>query len=128
MRKIDYLLILLAVATVIVSLGALAATEHWLLDITSHFRAQYLGVQAALLVLLALRARWLWCLALLPVMVMNFIPLAPYWPRPTSDDPFPRDPLTLMSANVNAANTDYAAFMAILEKSGGKVSGLRPKG
>ena len=116
MRKIDYLLGLLALGTVVVSVGALAAAESWLLDIASHFRAQYLTVQAALLMLLLLRARWVWCLALMPFMALNSIPLAPYWPRPAGDDPFHREPLTLMSANLNAENTDYAAFMELLEE------------
>ncbi len=45
MRKIDYLLGHLALETVVVSVTALAAAEWWLLNISSHLRNQYFGVQ-----------------------------------------------------------------------------------
>jgi len=115
MRKLDHLLKLLAVGTIVISLSALAAGEWWVLELTAHFRGQYLAAQATLLLLLALRARWLWCLTLLPVMVLNVVPLAPYWPRQTMDDPLLGDPLTVMSANLNNSNTDYGRFLGLLE-------------
>jgi len=115
MRKLDFLLRLLAAGTLAVSASALAADAWWLFELTSHFRAQYVAVQAILLMLLVLRARWVWCLVLLPVMVLNVIPLAPYWPRPTSNNALPGAPLTLMSANLNHENTDYLAFLDLLQ-------------
>ena len=114
MRAFDLLLRLLALATLVVSAAAVAATEWWLFDITAHFRAQYLGIQAAVLGLLALRARWRWCLGLLPAMAANAIPLAPYWPGAAAAPPPSPAPLTLMSANLSATNTDYLRFVDLL--------------
>ena len=114
MRALDLLLRLIALATLVVSAAALAATEWWLFDITAHFRAQYLAIQAAALALLALRARWGWCLGLVPAMAANVIPLAPYWPG-AAGAPVPSPaPLTLMSANLSAVNTDYPRFVNLL--------------
>ena len=115
MHRLDWLLRLLAAGTIAASAAALAASEWWLLELSSHFRLQYLAIQAGLLILLLMRGRWLWCLALLPVMALNVIPLAPYWPRPTSDDPLLGEPLTIMNVNLNNENTDYPRFMDLLE-------------
>ena len=117
MHKLDWLLRLLAVGTVAASAAALAASEWWLLELTSHFRLQYLAILAGLLILLLMRGRWLWGLAPLPVMALNLIPLAPYWPRPAGDDPLLGEPLTIMNANLNNENTDYPRFMDLLESA-----------
>lgn len=115
MHKFDSLLRLLAAGTLAFSASALAADEWWLFELTSHFRAHYVAAQAILVMLLMLRARWGWCFVLLPAMALNVIPLAPYWPRPTSDNPLLGVPLTLMSANLNHENTEYVAFIDLLQ-------------
>ena len=45
MQKIDYLLRHLALESVVVSVIALATAEWWLLNVSSHLRDQYFGVQ-----------------------------------------------------------------------------------
>lgn len=117
MRTFDYLIRLLAVMTIVVSAVAIAPGDQWLLELASHFRAQYLAAQALLLVGLAFRARWAWCLALLPVLVLNFVPLAPYWPRPSADPLLTGDSLTLMSANLAGDDTGRSAFLDMLERA-----------
>lgn len=115
MHRLDWLLRLLAVGTIATSVAALAASEWWLLELTSHFRLQYLAIQTGLLILLLMRGRRLWSLALLPLMTSNLIPLAPYWLGPASDEPLPGEPLTIMNANLRNENTDYPRFMSLLE-------------
>ncbi len=108
-RRLDRLLLFLTVGTITVSAASLAAAEWWLLELTTHFRLQHLAAQGALFILLGLRARWLWCVALVPAAMLNATPLAPYWPRLAA--PLSQESFSFMSANLNGANTNYAAFL-----------------
>jgi endonuclease/exonuclease/phosphatase (EEP) superfamily protein YafD len=80
MRWIDRLLGICAAVVVLANLLPLGARWWWTLELTSHFRLQYLGLTAALLVLLAFRRRWAACAALLAAGAVSAAPVLPYVP------------------------------------------------
>lgn len=105
---------LTAVGTILGSLGSLVAASWWVLELGTHFKVQFLVTQLALAIVFALRRHRYWSMALVPVMVLNAIPLVPYWPR--LDEPLPQqESFTLMSVNVNARNSDYGSMISLVE-------------
>ena len=114
MHRLDRLLILTAVGTILASLGSFVAASWWVFELNTHFRVQYLITALVLLIGFALRKHRYWPMALIPVMALNAIPLAPYWPRP--GEPLSRqESITLMSVNVNARNSDYGPMISMVE-------------
>jgi endonuclease/exonuclease/phosphatase (EEP) superfamily protein YafD len=81
-RWLDRLLV--ALATVVAALGLLPLTARlwWMLDLTTHFRLQYLGVAGLVLALLALRRQWRAAGLLFVIGALNAWPVVPYVPRP----------------------------------------------
>jgi endonuclease/exonuclease/phosphatase (EEP) superfamily protein YafD len=83
MRWVDRLLLICVAVTVTANLLPLGARWSWMIELTTHFRVQYLAVTAALLVLVALRRRWAACVALVAAgavsaaAVLPYVPLAP---------------------------------------------------
>ncbi len=77
----------------------------WLLDLTSHFRVQYLGI-AVIVTLVWLVARN-WSLALLATvcLIINLVPLGPYW-LAARDGSTTGATVRVMSFNVNSANRE----------------------
>lgn len=70
-----------AAGSVALTLAAFAGEAAWLLDLTTHFRWQYVGVQVlALPALLALRRRR-FALATAAALALNLAALGPYLPR-----------------------------------------------
>jgi len=80
LRWIDALLVFLASLMTLVNLLPLGARLSWLVDNTTHFRVQYLGVTLVLLALLALRRRWRMCLVLAAAGAVSAVAVAPYLP------------------------------------------------
>jgi endonuclease/exonuclease/phosphatase (EEP) superfamily protein YafD len=82
MRWLDRLLLVCAAAVVIVNLLPLGARSSWMLELTTHFRVQYLAVTAAMLVLVALRRRWVASAALVLAGAVSAVPVLPYLSLP----------------------------------------------
>jgi endonuclease/exonuclease/phosphatase (EEP) superfamily protein YafD len=82
MRWIDALAKLAAAATILVSLLPLGARAWWVLDLTSHFRLQYLALAVPLLVVLAARRQLRWCAGLILAIAINVAAVFPYLPSP----------------------------------------------
>jgi endonuclease/exonuclease/phosphatase (EEP) superfamily protein YafD len=80
MRWLDRLLVLAAAAVALVSVLPFGARLHWTLELTTHFRVQYLAATAVLLVLVALRRRWAACAVLLAAGAVSAAPVLPYLP------------------------------------------------
>jgi endonuclease/exonuclease/phosphatase (EEP) superfamily protein YafD len=80
MRWLDALLSLLAAVVVAANLVPLGARFWWVIDLTTHFRVQYLAATLVVVGLLALRRRWWACLALAAAGAVSVVPVIPYLP------------------------------------------------
>jgi endonuclease/exonuclease/phosphatase (EEP) superfamily protein YafD len=80
MRWLDRLLRLCTAVVVMANLLPLGARWLWTLELTAHFRVQYLAATAAMLVLVALRRRWVACAALLAAGTVSASAVWPYLP------------------------------------------------
>jgi hypothetical protein len=58
MRWLDRLFVICVVLVVLMNLVPLGARLNWTLELTTHFRVQYLALTALLLAVAALRRRW----------------------------------------------------------------------
>jgi endonuclease/exonuclease/phosphatase (EEP) superfamily protein YafD len=101
MRWLDRLLMFCAALVVVVSVLPLGARLSWLLELTTHFRLQYLAVAAVVLVLLALRRRWGACVALVAVGAVSAAPVLPYVPRALPQPSAATTPLKVLTVNVS---------------------------
>jgi endonuclease/exonuclease/phosphatase (EEP) superfamily protein YafD len=89
-------------------------TLHWRLEITSHFKSQYLAASfASLLLLISLKA-WRWAGVALLCLLLNAIAVLPWFSLYSKPDR-PTHNLRLLLANVNAANTGYSALLDMIE-------------
>lgn len=80
MRWFDRLLLLGATIAVIANLLPLGSPLWWTLDLTTHFRVQYLVATIALLVLFAVRRKWGICAVLVAAGAVSAAPVLPYLP------------------------------------------------
>jgi endonuclease/exonuclease/phosphatase (EEP) superfamily protein YafD len=78
MRWLDRLLALCVAVAVLANLLPLGARWLWTLELTAHFRVQYVVLDVLLLAVFACRRDWLWTGALLAGAAMNAIWIAPY--------------------------------------------------
>jgi len=102
MRWLDRLLAACAAVVVLVSLLPLGARLSWHIDLTTHFRVQYLAAAVILLALLALRRRWRICAALGVAAAISAAPLLPYLPwSGSAGSTTTAAPLTVLSVNVS---------------------------
>jgi endonuclease/exonuclease/phosphatase (EEP) superfamily protein YafD len=109
----------LLVATVACGLLPLGARYWWVLEITSHFRLQYLAVAAALWLTASLLRKRILAAALLGVIVLNTWPLLPYLPRGSAAPS--GTPLTVLNVNVQASNLEHERVLATLRASNADV-------
>ena len=74
------LLVLCTALVALVSALPLGARLSWVLELTTHFRLQYLAVTAVLLALMAMRRRWGACAVLVAAGIVSAVPVLPYLP------------------------------------------------
>ena len=89
MRWLDRLLGLCTAVVILANLLPLGARWLWTLELTAHFRVQYLAATAGLLVLVALRRRWVACAALLATGTVSAAAVWPYVPALTARRTWP---------------------------------------
>jgi hypothetical protein len=82
MRWLDRLLLFCVGLVVAANLLPLGARWSWMLELTTHFRVQYLAATAAVLVLAALRRRWGACVTLVAAGAVSAAAVFPYLPSP----------------------------------------------
>ncbi len=107
MRWLDRLLMLCAAVVIAANLLPLGARWSWVLELTTHFRVQYLAATAVVLVLVALRRRWGACAALVAAGAISAVPVLPYVPLalgPTTN----AAPATLKVLTVNVSYRQFA--------------------
>jgi endonuclease/exonuclease/phosphatase (EEP) superfamily protein YafD len=106
---VDRLLVSLAAACATLGLLPLAARLWWMLDLTTHFRLQYLGVTAVVLALLALRRQWRAAGLLLVIGALNAWPVLPYLPLTRSAEAAQAPGETLKVLSVNVSYRQFSA-------------------
>ena len=109
MRWLDRSLLLAATLVAIVSVLPLAARLSWMLDLTTHFRIQYLAVTGVLLVLLALRRRFAACAVLVAAGAVSAAPLLPYVPLPLGSETASAATAPLKVLTVNVSYLQFSA-------------------
>ena len=123
MRWLDRLLMLAVAVVVAVSVLPLGARLYWTLELTTHFRVQYLAATAVLLVLVALRRRWAACAVLVAAGAVSAVPVLPYVPLPFGTEPAAAAaaPLKVLSINVSYRQFSARRLLEIIRESGSDV-------
>lgn len=117
MRWLDGLLTLSAALLVAVNLLPFGARLWWVIDLTTHFRVQYIALSFVLLVLLALRRHWRTYFVLLAAGAVSAVPVVPYLPltpRSVAADGAPR--LKVISVNVSYRQFSPRRLLAIVRE------------
>jgi endonuclease/exonuclease/phosphatase (EEP) superfamily protein YafD len=110
MRWLDRLLVLCAALVVAANLLPLGARLSWVLELTTHFRVQYLAATAVLLVLLALRRKWRACVVLAAAGVVSAAAVLPYLPLAAAAQPVAA--ATAARLKVLTVNVSFRQFSA----------------
>ncbi len=120
MRWLDRLLVLAAAFVAIVSVLPLGARLWWVLELTTHFRLQYLVVAAVLLILALARRRWGACAALVAAGAVSVTPLLPYLPAAGSA-PAPTitaaAPLKVLTVNVSFREFSARRLLEVIREA-----------
>jgi len=81
MRWLERLFVVCTAFVVALNLVPLAARLNWTLELTTHFRVQYLLVTALMLAVAALRRKWVAVAVLVAAGAVSAAPVLPYVPR-----------------------------------------------
>jgi endonuclease/exonuclease/phosphatase (EEP) superfamily protein YafD len=111
----------LAQTTVVVvflcSIAGFIGHVHHYLELTSHFRLQYLMVAlACLLIFIALHAWWSAIYAFVTVCLNLAVVVPWYWPPPQAPLNQPYSPVKLLFANVESTNRNFADFIGLVRE------------
>ena len=117
MRWLDRVLLLCIAITVGVNLLPLGARWSWMLELTAHFRVQYLAMTAVLLVLAASRRRWTACAALVAAGSISAAAVLPYLPlRPAAAHAAP-DTVKVLTVNVSFRQFSVRRLLEIVREA-----------
>lgn len=99
----------------ICSLGALLSSQHWVFDLISHFRIQYIGLIAIVLSIALYRQRYK--IALLLVLCMSVHIYDVYRSQSLTEihDRVLTAALSVMSSNLYATNNDYESHVDFID-------------
>jgi endonuclease/exonuclease/phosphatase (EEP) superfamily protein YafD len=119
MRWLDRLLLFAVVLVAGVSVAPLGAKLSWMLELTTHFRVQYLAATAVLLVLVALRRRWLPAAVLVAAGAVSAAPVLPYLRPPLAPEPARAEvaPLNVLSVNVSYRQFSARRLLEIIREA-----------
>ena len=116
-RWFDRVLVLTTVLVAVVNLLPLGARLGWALDLTSHFRLQYLAVTVAMLAAVALRRQWRAAAVLVVAGAVSAAPVLPYVPQlgaaATAHSPDGR--VTVATVNVSYRQFSARRLLEILD-------------
>jgi endonuclease/exonuclease/phosphatase (EEP) superfamily protein YafD len=105
MRWFDRLLVVLASLLIIVNVLPLGARLYWMLELTTHFRVQYVVLTVVVLALVALRRRFRLVAALAVAGAVSAAPVLPYLPRTSVTEAAAASgaapPLKILTVNVS---------------------------
>lgn len=109
MRWLDRLLVVLTTIVVVASVLPLGARWWWVLDLTSHFRLQYLLATVVLLALTLPRRLWRASAALVAVGAISLMPVLPYVPSRSANANAAPGATALTLASVNVSYRQFSA-------------------
>ena len=95
--------------------GFVGDWAHWL-ELSSHFRPQYLGVLVVGCVWLAILRRWRALAPLFVACLINAGSVLPWYLETQPSPPSDSEPLRLLLANVYTNNTDHEQLLALVER------------
>ena len=103
MRWLDRLFVLCVVLVVVMNLVPLGARLFWMLELTTHFRVQYVAITALVLAVAALLRRWDAVALLAAAGAVSALPVLPYVPRALGPQAVAASapPLKVLSVNVS---------------------------
>src|SRR5262245_33712376 len=103
------------VAVFLCSIAGFMGSIHKYLELTSHFKLQYLmAALACLLIFVALHAWWSALMTCFTVVINLVMVLPWYVPRSQAHLTQPHDPVKLLFANVASTNKNFAAFISFV--------------
>ncbi len=118
MRWVDRLLVLVAALVAVISFLPLGARLSWPLELTTHFRVQYLVVTAAVLSLTLMRRRWVASGVLAAAGAVSAAPVLPYLPlAPGSVAEAAVEPVKVLSVNVSFRQFSARRLLEIVRES-----------
>ncbi len=103
------------------SLAGFAGGWHWLLDLASHFRWDWLLAALVWFAVAPWRRSRLAMLCLLAAMAANAWALLPYWIPAAAEEAAGDDTLRIVSLNVLSDNTDTGRTLGYLGQCGADV-------
>jgi len=116
-RLLDRLVSYGSAAAILASLMPLAARHDWAFDLATHFRLQYIAVDALLVLACALQRKPVRCLALVCCAALSAWPVLPYVgvvPTAVAGAPPSGPPIALLSANVLFKNHSATRLLEIV--------------
>lgn len=117
MRWLDRLLMFSAAVVVAANLLPLGARWFWTLELTTHFRVQYLAVTAVVLALVALRRRWGAVAALVAAGAVSATAVLPYVPLPGAATNAAPAALKVLTVNVSYRQFDVKRLLALVREA-----------
>jgi endonuclease/exonuclease/phosphatase (EEP) superfamily protein YafD len=118
MRWVDRLLLFATALIAVVSVLPLGARLSWMLELTTHFRVQYLAVTVVLLAFMALRRRWGACAVLVAAGAVSAVPVLPYLPLTVgSQATAAAPPIKVLSVNVSFLQFSGRRLLEIMKEA-----------
>ena len=119
MRWLDRLLVFCVALVVVLNLVPLTARLYWTLELTTHFRVQYLVVTAVVLAFAALRREWLAVAILVAAGAVSAAPVLPYLPRgpEAAASSGAAAPLKVLTVNVSYRQFQQRRLLEILREA-----------
>lgn len=118
MRWGDRVLVLVAALVALVSILPLGARLSWHLELTSHFRVQYLAVTAVVLALTLVRRQWVATALLTAAGAVSVAPVLPYLPLgPGSVAQAAAAPIKVLTVNVSFRQFSARRLLELVRES-----------
>jgi len=118
MRWLDRLLLFATALVAVLNVLPLGARLSWMLELTSHFRVQYLAVTLVLLALLAVRRRFSACAVLVAAGAVSAVPVLPYLPIAIgSQAKAAATPIKVLSVNVSFLQFSGRRLLEIMQEA-----------
>jgi endonuclease/exonuclease/phosphatase (EEP) superfamily protein YafD len=118
MRWLDRLLLFAAAVVALANVVPLGARLNWMLELTTHFRVQYLAATLLLVALLALRRRFVACAVLVAAGAISAAFVLPYLPL-ERESPLAgaATPLKILTVNVSFRQFSARTLLEIVREA-----------
>jgi endonuclease/exonuclease/phosphatase (EEP) superfamily protein YafD len=105
------------IKVILLSVAGFFGTYHRYLELTAHFKPHYLVVSLLCLFICISLQAWVWALYSLAAFALNLAAIAPwYLPPARASGAEPGQAITVICANVQYTNTNYAPFLGLIHE------------